>query len=510
VVVTNADGTSGTLFGGFVVTAAPPQPSTILPAQGTNDIPNNVTIDGFNFQPGVTVSLVQGSLSFGFVDVQRVNATQVQAVVPASLPPGRYDVVVANPGTLTTGVISAGYTVLAAGEDTIYVNNADIWTDPTTIRQGETVQLGLNLHRIGGKTTVQVPVSFYQGDPQNGGTLLGSTTSVPIPPNTPLETVFISWTVPNTPGPVTITALVDPNDTLGTSTQVNNKAVWTLTVLGAAPDTTPPEITNLVLDGGVADTSNPVLNVAITADDPAGGSGLATMYLVERVFSDAAQSWIPIQTTGWIPFQANTQFTLTRSAGIRYIQAYVADAAGNISLNVVKAQINYVLPSDSLLQNQVQVYREELKAGDTLAVSVQPLSGDADLYVWDPNSNSVLVSNNSGTAVDQGSIVASQSGAYQIEVYAYTDTTYSISISINGQPAVQHANARRSSVGQPNALKPLRTSPVIPVSDEPEGKSAIPAAPVLSTPLPTVTSTPTRASHRVYLPLVTDSSAGGW
>jgi hypothetical protein len=423
-------------------------------------------------------------------------------VVPSSFPAGQYDVVVSNPGTIETGRIPQGYSVLGASSDNIYVVNTDLWTDPPTVRQNESVLLGLNLHRIGGTTTVQVPVSFYLGDPLNGGILLGSVTSVPIPPNTSLETVFLNWSVGTLVGPVTLTALVDPNDTLGASTQMSNKAVWTITVLAPAPDNVPPNITNLILDGGSTETSIPTASIAISASDQPNGSGLATMYLVERTFNSSAQSWIPIQTTGWVPYAASTSMTLSPEGGVRYIQAYVADAAGNISVEAVKAMINYLPPTDSLLANQVRIYRQSLNAGDTLSLTVQPISGDADLYIWGPSGNSVLVSNKAGTALDQGTFVATEAGEYQIEVYASTDTTYSIGF-VPGA-ATGHLDRARLTVPTTDPSKQIRTSPIIAVDDVPEDRSAIPAAPVSAT-LPTPTSV-----SKVYLPVIVSKLGGGW
>jgi hypothetical protein len=516
VVVTNTDSTSGTLDGGYLVTGSASAPISILPAVGTNDVPNNVTIDGFSFQDGVTVSLIQGALEVPLLDVQRISSTQIQAVVPNQQQVGSYDVDVHNPGIATDGKLLNAYTILAGNAGTsdngiVYVGNSDVWSDPVTVRQGQTVSLGLNLHRIGGNTSIQVPVSFYLGDPKAGGTLIGSVTSVPIPPVTPLESVSVPWNVGAAVGQQTIFAVVDPSSTLGAATQFSNEATWTFTVLGAAPDTVPPAVHAVTVNGGSAQTSNPTVSVDLTADDNAGGDSLTKLFLVDRVFSQAALSWIPVQQTGWIPYAATTTLTLSGQAGVHFVQAFVADAAGNVSTEAVQSAIDYVPATDSLLLHQVRVYRQPLNVGDTLSVDVHPVSGDPDLYVYDPNNNEVLVSNNS-VGDDSGKVSASVAGVYQIEVYAYVDTTYQISIAVNGvtQQAVG-APAVRSP--QSNPAKPNRSSPIIPVSSEPEGKSAI-AAPGSNGAASSPTRTPTVVRpfvSQVFVPFIANQAGLiGW
>jgi hypothetical protein len=72
-----------------------------------------------------------------------------------------------NPGVPGAGVLPRGYTVLDGTADDFFVAGADIWTDPATLRQGETtaVLLGANIHRQGGTTATAAQVSFFLGDP---------------------------------------------------------------------------------------------------------------------------------------------------------------------------------------------------------------------------------------------------------------------------------------------------------------------------------------------------------
>ena len=144
--------------------------------------PNDVTIEGVNFRDGVTAQLEKDGQTTALASLTRISATRLRAVVPRELAAGSYDLVLRNPGATGSGRLSSAYTVFASGVDDFFVGPEDIWTNPRTVRTGDTVQLGLNLHRRGGKASVQVAVAFYLGDPAAGGTLLGRRTSVPIAP----------------------------------------------------------------------------------------------------------------------------------------------------------------------------------------------------------------------------------------------------------------------------------------------------------------------------------------
>jgi hypothetical protein len=440
--------------------------------------------------------------------------------VPDTVPGGVFDVVVTDPSS-AAATLPRAYTVIT-GSDVVYAGGSDLWVSPNTIRAGQEVQLGVNLHRIGGKATIDVPVSFFLGDPNAGGTLIG-TFSVLIVPNDPsAEIAWVNWDVGSSLGPQTIFAEIDPSHTL-TQTQVTDQASWTFTVLAPAADSIAPEITNLALAGGAPQTSDRNVTVALAADDNGGGDAVTSMLFIDQVFNQGAQGWYPIQQTGWIPFASNTTITLANQAGIHYIQAFVADAAGNISIQVFKAQIDYVPApptSDSLKSHQVREYRQSLNVGDGLTVDVHPLTGDPDLYVYGPDNNEVKASNNSGLVDDSVSFVAQAQGTYQIEVYAFTDTTYTMTINGVAQPSVSRL-AQSLPCATPSAENPQkcdRPNPAIPVNDEPAGQEALPVAPVESatvTSTPTVTGTATQPAgprtSRVYLPIVLDQATeNGW
>jgi hypothetical protein len=106
VVVTNPDGQSATLSGGFTYVALPTV-TGISPGNGSTAGGTVVTISGTNFATGASVSL--GGTSATGVTV--VSATSITASTPAHAA-GAVSVVVTNPGGLS-GTLPSGFTYVA-------------------------------------------------------------------------------------------------------------------------------------------------------------------------------------------------------------------------------------------------------------------------------------------------------------------------------------------------------------------------------------------------------------
>jgi hypothetical protein len=93
VVVTNIDGQSSTLSGGFnYVAAPPPSVSSVVPNSGSVAGGSGITINGSNFVFGATVLV--GSTA---ATVQTTTGSYIYATVPAASQPGTVNVVVTNP-----------------------------------------------------------------------------------------------------------------------------------------------------------------------------------------------------------------------------------------------------------------------------------------------------------------------------------------------------------------------------------------------------------------------------
>jgi hypothetical protein len=267
--------------------------------------------------------------------------------------------------------------------------------------------------------------------------------------------------------------VLDPDGTAPEVSTANNRASRTVTINEGGSDIVPPVAASLVVNDGALTIDDPVARLALRASDPPPGSGLALVLLVERALDPTSGTWAPVQTTAWLPFRPSLTLTLTPAAGARAIQAFVADAAGNVSLRPAVARFDVVPARDTLLSGQTRVFRRFLRAGEAMTVRLTPLAGDPDLYLWDPRGQRLLVRNAGGTAVDEGTVVATMAGWYQIEVEAYTETTYAITMEVG---AVGPSGL--SAASEPNAAKPLpRTDPAVDVALEPADGLALPDPP---------------------------------
>jgi len=485
--VCNPDGQCGVLPDGYTVTGTGPTLSGIVPSQGYNDTPNEIALYGFNLQPGIVLTI--GDLVL--TDTARINSTQVQAVAPAGMAAGTYDVTARNPSSPATATLAGAYSVLDPVGDDFSAGAEDLWTTPLTIRQGDTVLLGLNVHRQGGKTTRQVQVAFYRQFDNGAREEIGRVTTAPMVPGPQVvEPVFIEWDTTGLPAAVAVVAVIDPENSEAETTKGNNTVSRHFTLLPPAADSEPPTITALQANGGAAQTTAATIEIAIEAND---SSGVVSMYLVEREFNSAARQWVAVQNTGWIPFQTPFPWTLTSRGGVRYIQAWVSDGAGNISEVTVKTRIDYNPPSDRVLAGQVRLYRRAVTAGQQVNVTLETLSGDADLYVWRPDGNQSFVSNLEGTAVDAVSFTAPQSGDYQIEVFGYQTSNYRLTVVVDGANQSRNGDVTVDNLA---AAKEPRTQPIIAPSNEPAGNAAVPVAPMTE-------QTPTAADNKLYLPMIT-------
>ncbi len=508
--VCNPDAQCGRLEDAFTVTGEPPVLTAIVPAQGRGDAPNEVAIFGYNLRPGIAIAVGNTALA----GAAWITDGEVRGIVPAGLPGGVHDVSASNPGVPGTTVLPRSYTVLDPAADDFSVAESDIWTDPATLRQGEpaTVLLGANIHRQGGDAAKTVQVSFYLGDPGAGGTLLGATATVPMPPAIGVvEPVFIPWNPGDLVGAVTVFVKVDPADQILEANEGNNLARRDLIILPPARDVTPPNIVEFSVNEGAQSTADPVLRVALRATDDL--SGVYSMYLVERVFNATANMWLAVQQTGWIPFQGTYLFTLTGPGGARYIEAWVADGAGNVTPLPARVRINYLPPSDTVLEHQVRIFRFTVASGERLTATLATLNaeGDADLYVWGPyhpGGRELWASDLAGTAVDVVSFVAAEAGEYDIEVHGWNvRSEYRLTVAVGGEAAgLQPATAPTFAS---TADKPAPSRPADASAAAPAARGAIPSAPIAALAkvhLPLVMmkyqAVPPRPTYRIHLPMV--------
>ena len=292
--------------------------------------------------------------------------------------PGVYTLRVRNLGDTEPARLVDGYTVLAADAEDLWSAAEDLWTDPQTVYAGDSVELSLNVHRHtqgNGAAPRAVAVRFYrQLGPAQASSAgdtsqlieIGRATTDPIATGDSVASVTVPWSTAGLADTVTIVAIIDPENQVAEATKSNNRVTRTLTLQPPPGDGSAPVITSLVLNGGtdgaIGETTSPDITVTLAAEDDSGG--VSAMYLVERAYVLSAHKWVAVQSTGWLRFASPFTLTLTPNGGMRYIQAWVSDGAGNVSQETVMAGINYNPPASSILGGEVHLYRRTLAAGD--------------------------------------------------------------------------------------------------------------------------------------------------
>jgi len=485
--VLNPDGAEATRRNAYTVLSnTPPQIVSVEPAKGLDSGPNLLSIQGSNFSPLAVVELHRGATVIPLEGVLFIGSTHLRAVVPPGLDPGVYDLFVLNPDGFT-GSLSAAYTVFdASGFDDLYAFETDLWLNPPSLYHGQPVSVGLTVRRLGGLSTLSdVRVDFYLGDPL-AGVLLDSR-YVTLEPGQEAATQPVSLTL-DAPGMYRIVAVIDPGGQVTETLEDNNTLSRMLWVPPAGGDMTPPVIESLSIQSGLPLVSDPQVALDVTALDDSGSA--AYLLYLEYEYDSAMADWIVTQTSGWLEYNLAHQgypWQLNPSPGVHYLQAWAADAAGNISPYPALAWIN-LLPADPhITQGQVYLFRLALKAGDILNVSLTSLAGDADLYIWDPDGN-LVGSSISELPLDEVWFTAAQDGVYQIEIEGYTSADFDLLADLNGIPLIVQMGAADFDPAQ--VRKSGRISPHTAPTDQPGDDVGVPAAPGRA------------PSTVIYLPLV--------
>jgi hypothetical protein len=301
--------------------------------------------------------------------------------------------------------------------------------------------------------------------------------------------------------------VLDPNNIVEEELEDNNVVSRTVHVLPCSPqaDRIAPRVDDFAIGHEEIDTTtySPQVSLYVDASDTAQSnanpSGLSMVSFVEYLFSESSNLWVPVQVTGWQTFTTKAETSLKKDmplqlypeGGVRFLQAWVSDQAGNVTRFPNFKYINYVKPCDYVARNNVRIYRQYLDVGDKMYVEVSPcnISSDPDLYIWPPNwshGDPPWVSNMTGNEVESGYITATVAGDYLIEVYGYTRAEYNISIDV--EPA---GNGLTRAVTPRGGLNPAKVGQTNPERSAPAVRSeSVPRSDVIPVePAPFVEST---------------------
>jgi uncharacterized protein YegL len=497
--VTNEAGASGVLEDAFTIVEPPasgPEIEGIRPAQGRVGIPNDIAIFGSNFAPGAEVTLGNTPISTFFS-----TSFIIYATVPGTLPAGVFDLTVTNPDGAQATLPDA-YTNVGSSNNDLYAYDYDFWVDPQSPLAGDVAQIGLLVHRLGGKrvlTDVKVRFVLEALD----GTVLGEQTIPFLDPPTDREsTQALDVTFPQ-PGTYTVYAIIDPENEIAESNEDNNIVQRTVVVGAARDDTTPPVVLDIRSNADPDNLATSMVELEINAIDPneptPSAGPVRQINMVEYTYSLSAEAWVPGEATGWLPHTSqvlNHTINLNAGAGMRYVQVRARDSAGNTSIGDSQVLLNHQSATNNIHATQHHVYRHEVAAGESLRVDLEVLNGDADLFVWssDPTQSAWVSNLRSG---DERVIVpadAVRAGVYQVEVHGYTAAEYRLTVS--KVPGTTVLNAEEpTAVGGIDPSKTQPGQPAVSISDVPKETQGG----ALMNP-PEVPQSP--ETHEIYLPLI--------
>ena len=358
-----------------------------------------------------------------------------------------------------------------------------LWSQPTTLRAGSSSSLGLTVHRLGGSSTLpSVTVSFWLGEPNAGGTFI-STSFVPnLAPDSSQNTTELSW-LPTVAGEYTIYAIIDPNGKINEANEENNTVRRAITVLPAAEDSTAPIVEELLINAGAMNTTNTEINLSIRASDPANpppATGVQALFIIEYEYQQGAGGWVPVQLApNWQAYHdtpTTLNWDLSPIAGIKFLQAWAADVAGNISLRAQSALINHIPSSDTLSADESRVYVYRFSAEQQITARITPSSGDPDLYIWPSSAANPPYSFNGAGEVDEITFTVPQDGTYIIEVYAFENAEYAFTLDTGSSQALApQTSSHTANKGE----KTARTEPALAPDEIPTSlEHALPPAPI--------------------------------
>ncbi|UCF07285.1 MAG: hypothetical protein JSW28_06430 [Thermoplasmata archaeon] len=111
------------------------------------------------------------------------------------------------------------------------VGTSDIAFDPPSPSEGQLVNISVTIHNNGWSDAFPVTVRFYDGDPDSGGTQIGTEQEIPeILIHGEIASAQVQWSTADKGGSHDIYVVVDPGDVVTETNEGNNKAYKSILV----------------------------------------------------------------------------------------------------------------------------------------------------------------------------------------------------------------------------------------------------------------------------------------
>ena len=494
----------------------------VRPSEGYLDSPIDVIICGTAaLAPDTIAALVvpTGTVTLENQFIQ----TNVPACIQGTIPKGPASwagdraLVLSNSCGNNNSTPGSIHILPSALNDDLWSRTEDLWLDPSLLPfASEDIKIGLMVHRRGGKDPVPVKVTFYENAPTSPQAVLIGDGNIPLlSPGveesvriTGTSTSGVGWRPSKGAGEYTLYAVIDPQNSVKEDIEDNNVVSRTIQVaqpLAADQDQVAPVVTNLIVAGGAKLIYTPQISLTIDSTDFAQPnvtpSGVKKMLFVEYIFNEAAGVWVPVQSSAWMTYTRQATWNLVQQSGLRYVQTWVSDGVNLLSRFPYQRALNYTRPCEVVARDGRRVYSIAANAGDIVAVTVRPCSGDPDLYIWPPSEAPAYVSNryNSDTEAIRIPANLTVNGFYQIEVYGYSRAEYTIQLEAYPPDSPSAIMAAATTSFTEDVGKERRPSgPLAGVMTAPP---VIPGNPPVDT-VPNTAQAPTATQFSLYLPTI--------
>ncbi|WP_444998446.1 CARDB domain-containing protein [Aliikangiella sp. IMCC44359] len=214
------------------------------------------------------------------------------------------------------------------------VSHQDLTFEPEIGAEAAPLTISALVRNIGSQDATNVSVGFYNGDPANGGELIGLTPAIPVLAAGASEKVSFNWGSIPTAGDQLIHIMVDPDNTINEFLESDNQAFNTLKVL-SLPDLTLSAADIELIPAFPKEGEDIQLKVSVfNLGEQAVDNARVNIYS-----GDPADGGQPISTSQLVDIEGKKNQTLNFDLGNAF-------AAGTTLLYVVVDQANSVLESD--------------------------------------------------------------------------------------------------------------------------------------------------------------------
>ena len=292
--------------------------------------------------------------------------------------------------------------------------------------------------------TMPAELTYVTGTANNGGVYNGddhqiSWTGIEVPSTTQVLLTFDA---------AAQAVVRDAVEVVNTAIVTTNQSVYdtetSVLLLPTQPmdDVEFPVVDSVIIDEGDALTSQEV-TLYINAKDNIGVENMMIKEYQVIEKPNSGNTWDVVESSEWVPFEEEYEWTLGDLPGVHFIGVWVADAAGNISHATQEAfDFASYLEQETTITNRIGMipYAVYYDVGVDVEADLTRISaeGSVNLLVWYPENYDAPAYVAIDPDLDPITFNTPTAGTYLFMVDAQSDVTYNLSISPVGGPSAWH------------------------------------------------------------------------